>query len=73
MVTASITSIKKRLALLEKTQVDLKIELSERGVYAALSEISNAIRGINNDPKAIEIRRISKEILEYWENKTASQ
>ena len=66
-------SIKKRLALLDKKQVDLRKALAERGVYAAQSEISNAIRDINNDPKAIEIRKTSKEILEEWESKTASQ
>lgn len=65
-------SIKKRLALLDKKQVDLRKALAERGVYAAQPEISNAIREINNDPKAIEIRKVSKEILDEWENKTAS-
>ena len=55
-------SIKKRLALLDKKQVDLKFALAERGVHASQSEISNAIRDINNDPKAIEIRKTSKEI-----------
>ena len=66
-------SIKKRLALLDKKQVDLKFALAERGVHASQSEISNAIRDINNDPKAIEIRKTSKEILTEWEKKTASQ
>ena len=61
-------SIKKRLALVEKKQVDLKKKLAERGVYASLPEISNAIRDITHDPKSIEIRRVSKEILLEWEN-----
>ena len=66
-------SIKKRLALLDKRQVDLKFALAERGVHASQSEISNAIRDINNAPKALEIRRVNKEILKEWESKTASQ
>lgn len=60
--------IKVRLAELERKQIDLIPELAKRGIKVNPTELSYAIRGRTQQPKAAKILSAANEIISEWES-----
>ena len=64
-------NIKARIITLGKRLVDLIPELEKRGIIvSAPPHLSNALNGKDITPKAVEIVRVSNEIVTEWEKGT---
>ena len=59
--------IKARLADLGKKQVDLIPELAKRGLKVNPTELSQAIKGINQQKKIMNVLSAVNEIVSEWE------
>lgn len=64
--------IKVRLIELGRKQVDLIPELAKRGIKTNPSELTQALKGINQQPKMGKIISAANEIVSEWEHSRTS-